>query len=131
MIARLDAEHLPTLTQRQLSDIPLIYGMCYDGCRVEYRVGGIGKVELLKLTPMQSSDDWPYPNFPSLLPYLPLRIGATRQSSYAEFAQAFFNMPTVQPSELVVAVPSPGRNSHPLIPSGSSCTERLSKLSMN
>jgi hypothetical protein len=107
MIARLSAEHLPTLPQQRPFDIPLIYGMCYDGCRLEYRIGGVGKIELLKLRPAQSSDDWPYLNFPSLLPYLPLRIGATHRSSYAEFAQAFPNMPTMQPAELVVAVPSP------------------------
>jgi hypothetical protein len=38
---------------------------------------------------------------------VPLQIGETRTASYAEFAQAFPNMPEPQPTELVVAVPPP------------------------
>ncbi len=106
MIARLGSEHLPALGRNHLFSLPLIYGMCYDGCRIEYRVD-IGKIELLELRPTQSSEDWPYLYFPSLLPYVPLQIGETRRSSYAEFAQAFPNMPAEQPSELVVAIPPP------------------------
>jgi hypothetical protein len=106
MIARLGYHDLPVLRGHHLWDIPLIYGMCYDGCRIEYRVG-TGGVELRKLRPTQSTDDWPYLHFPLLLPYVPLQIGATRPSSYAEFAEAFTNMPEEQPSALVVAVPPP------------------------
>jgi hypothetical protein len=107
MIARLGRGHLPVLSPHYLPDIPLIYGMCYDGCRLEYRVDVVGKIELLELRPTRSSEDWPYLHFPPLLPYVPLQIGETRRSSYAEFAQAFPNMPDEQPSELVVAVPPP------------------------
>jgi hypothetical protein len=70
----------------RLFDIPLIYGMCYDGCDIEMR----------KMSPTQSSDGWPYPHFPALLPYVPLRVGDTRRCTYAEFAEAFPNMPEVQ-----------------------------------
>jgi hypothetical protein len=111
MVAQLSAMHLcGTPNQeaifRRLFDVPLIYGMCYDGCGLEYRVDAGSKVELLRLRPTQSSDDWPYPNYPSLLPYVPLQVSATRSSSYEEFAQSFPNMPE-QPTELVVVVPSP------------------------
>lgn len=107
LIARLGSQHLPGLRGHHLFDIPLVYGMCYDGCRLEYRVDTVGAIELTELTPTESSDDWPYPHFPLLLPYVPLQIGETRRCSYAEFAQAFPNMPDEQPSELVVAVPPP------------------------
>jgi hypothetical protein len=107
MIARLAREHFAPPNESHLFDIPLIYGMCYDGCRMEYRVDVVGNIELLKLRPTQSSDDWPYLHFPILLPYVPLQIGHTRRCSYAEFAQTFPNMPDQQPSELVVAVPPP------------------------
>jgi hypothetical protein len=113
MIAQLAATDLRitqlSRTQRDnLFNIPLIYGMCYDGCDIEYRVDDIVRhVELRKMSPTQSSDEWPYPNFPLLLPYVPLRVGQTRRASYAEFAQAFPNMPEPQPTELVVAVPTP------------------------
>ena len=106
MIARLGSTHIRPMG-KHLLEIPLIYGMCYDGCSVEYRVDTGGKIELLKLRPMQSSEDWPYLNYPLLLPYVPLQIGETRRSSYEEFAEAFPNMPDQQPSELVVAVPPP------------------------
>jgi len=107
MIARLSSEHLPALARHHVFNLPLLYGMCYDGCSLEYRVELGLKVELLKLSPTESSDDWPYPNYPLLLPYVPLQIGETRKCSYAEFAQAFPNMPESQPTELVVAVPPP------------------------
>ena len=106
MIARLSSHHLPAL-KGFLFDIPLLYGMCYDGCSIEYRVDTVGDIELLELSPTQSSDDWPYLHFPPLLPYVPLQLGKARRCSYAEFAQVFPNMPDEQPSELVVAVPPP------------------------
>jgi hypothetical protein len=107
MIARLGSGDLPPLQGHFPIDIPLIYGMCYDGCSIEYRVHSGGPIELRELTPTESSDDWPYLHFPLLLPYVPLQIGETRRCSYAEFAEAFPNMPDEQPSELVVAVPPP------------------------
>ena len=107
MIARLGSLHLPVLGRHHLMAIPLVYGMCYDGCRIEYHIDFGGKVELRELRPTRSSEDWPYLHFPLLLPYVPLQIGETRRCSYAEFAEAFPNMPDAQPAELVVAVPPP------------------------
>jgi hypothetical protein len=107
MIASLSSEDLPALGPRHVFNLPLIYGLCYSGSNIEYRVDIGLKVELLKLSPTQSSDDWPYANFPLLLPYVPLQIGETRSASYAEFAEAFPNMPESQPTELVVVVPTP------------------------
>ena len=98
---------VPAIGEHHAFDIPLIYGMCYDGCSLEYRIDIVGKIELLKLRPTQSSEDWPYLHYPPLLPFIPLQIGETRASSYAEFAERFPNMPDPQRSELVVAVPPP------------------------
>jgi hypothetical protein len=111
-IAQLASTHLRTTQlgaadRDNLFDIPLIYGMCYSGCNIEYHVDVVGHVEIRKMSPTQSSDDWPYPNFPLLLPYVPLQVGETRRAGYAEFAQAFPNMPEPQPTELVVVVPPP------------------------
>jgi hypothetical protein len=107
MIVQLASGDVPALGRHGLYSIPLIYGMCYSGCSIDYRVDSGRKVELLKLGPTQSSDDWPYPNFPLLLPDVPLRVGETRRASYAEFAEAYPNMPEPQPTELVVAIPPP------------------------
>jgi hypothetical protein len=106
LIAALSSDDLPALGRHYVFDLPLIYGMCYDGCNLDYRVDVGRKVELLKLSPTQSSDDWPYPNYPTLLPCVPLQIAEKRSANYAEFAEAFCNMPEQQTTELVVAVPN-------------------------
>jgi len=112
LIAQLASTHMraarPDMPGRDhLFDLPLIYGMCYDGCNMEYSVDLYGNIDLRKMSPTQSSDDWPYANFPLLLPFVPLKIGETRPCSYAEFARAFPNMPEPQPTEMVVTVPPP------------------------
>jgi hypothetical protein len=91
----------------KLFNLPLIYGMCFDGCNIDYHVDIKGNIEIRKMRPTESSDDWPYRNYPPLLPYFPLRVGETRSCSYAEFAEPFCNMPEQQTTELVVAVPTP------------------------
>jgi hypothetical protein len=109
-IAQLAAKDLrptPTSERDKLFKVPLIYGMCFDGCNIEYHVDVEGNIEIRRMRPTESSDDWPYRNYPLLLPYFPLQIGETRNCSYAEFAQAFANMPESQPTDLVVAVPTP------------------------
>jgi hypothetical protein len=107
MIGRLGSSHLPALGQHHLFSLPLIYGICYEGCELEYRVDVVGKVQLRKLRPTQSLEEWPYRHFPPLLPYVPLQVGDTRHCSYAEFAEPFPNMPGAQPTDLVVVVPPP------------------------
>jgi hypothetical protein len=108
LIASLGCLHIPALSQHRLTDVPLIYGMQYDGCMLSYRIEYSHKVELLQIKPASSSDDWPYSNFPPLLPYVPLRLDDTpRRVGYDEFAEQFPNMPEKQSAELVVAVPPP------------------------
>lgn len=107
-IACLGGWHIPALNRHHLVELPLIYGLHYSGCRIDYRVEYGHKVELLGIKPAASSDDWPYPHFPPLLPYVPLRLDDTpRSHSYREFAARFPNMPARQPAELIVAVPPP------------------------
>lgn len=107
-IACLGGWHIPALNRSLLVELPLIYGMHFDGCELKYRVQYGHRIELLELMPEASSEHWPYPNFPPLLPYLPLRLEDTpRRASYDEFAARFPNMPERQSAELVVAVPPP------------------------
>jgi hypothetical protein len=108
LIASLGCLHIPTLSKCYLSSLPLIYGMQYDGCVLSYRVEAPHEVELLEMKPATSLDDWPYANFPPLVPYIPLRLDDTPQRvGYDEFAERFPNMPEKQSAELVVAVPPP------------------------
>lgn len=108
LIACLGGWHIPALNRHHLVELPLVYGLHYDGCRIDYRVELAHRVELLGIAPAASSDDWPYPHFPPLLPYVPLRLDDTpRPESYDKFAARFPNMPARPPAELIVAVPPP------------------------
>jgi hypothetical protein len=108
LIARLAGWHIPALGENHLFDLPLIYGLNYDSCCLDYRVEYGHKVDLTAIAPAASSDDWPYANFPPLLPYVPLRLDDTpRAESYDKFAARFPNMPERPPAELIVAVPPP------------------------
>jgi len=107
-IGRLAASHIPALGAHHLFDLPLIYGMHYDECRMRYRVVYGHEIELLDILPAASSDGRPYPGYPALLPYVPLRLqGQPRRARYDQFAELFPNMPDRQPADLVVAVPPP------------------------
>jgi len=107
-VACLGQLHIRALGRHRLTELPLIFGMHYSGCELSYRIETRRKIEILRIEPASSLDDWPYPNFPPLLPFVPLRLeDIPRSESYDEFAQRFPNMPYPQPTELVVAVPPP------------------------
>jgi hypothetical protein len=108
LIACLGGWHIPALNRHCLVELPLIYGLYYGGCRLDYRVELSRTVELLRIAPAAAPDDWPYPHFPPLLPYVPLRLDDTpRRISYGEFAARFPGMPERAAAELIVAVPPP------------------------
>jgi hypothetical protein len=107
-IASLGQLHIPALGQHYVSRLPLMYGMYYDGCELSYRLESGHRIELLQIEPASSADDWPYPNFPPLIPYVPLRLDdSPRRVSYDEFAASFPNMPEKQSAEMVIAIPPP------------------------
>ena len=106
-IARLGACHIPALVAHHLFDLPLIYGMYYCG-QQSYRVDYGHHIELLYIETATPVDDWPYPDFPPLLPYVPLQLQAEpSRTSYDEFAERFPNMPERQRADMIVAVPPP------------------------
>jgi hypothetical protein len=109
LVACLGGWHIPALNDHRLIELPLIYGMSYEACELRYRMDDFARrVELLHITPATSSDDWPYLNFPPLLPYVPLRLDDTpRRVSYDTFAECLPNMPEKQTADLMVAVPPP------------------------
>jgi hypothetical protein len=108
LIARLGSLHISALSQFYLNQMPLIFGMHYDGCELVYHIEFEHKIEILRIAPSTSLEDWPYTNFPPLIPYCPLRLSdSPRSESYDSFAQRFPNMPWPQPTEMVVCVPPP------------------------
>ena len=89
------------------TELPLVYGLSYSGCVIKYRVKSAGEIELLELTPSKSSDDFPYENYPLILPHVSLKVAETRSCTYHDFAQQFANTPEEEPAELIVAIPPP------------------------
>ena len=77
-IASLSLNLLRVLGRPDLIDeIPLVYGMCYDGCRLRYEYDS-SKIRILELKPRKSTEAWPYHDYPAILPYCPLALGERR-----------------------------------------------------
>jgi hypothetical protein len=109
-IGRISKVHLPILARpKSYFDLPLVYGMRYSGCRLGYRLARTSdaKLTVTGLVPRRSSSDWPYEQYPSLLPYVPLKLGRRRRMTYEAFARRYPNMADAQPADLVVVVPPP------------------------
>lgn len=107
LVARLSLQNIPEIRgRRRLSDLPLIYGFNYDGCEIKYRITP-GGIKIQKLWPAESSEDFPYANYPLLLPYVPLKLSEARRCTYPEFAEEILDMAEEPPAELVVAVHPP------------------------
>jgi hypothetical protein len=108
-IATINHNQLPLLVsgERYVPEIPLLYGLFYDGCSIKYKVVKRTIVTIEALEPSQPAQNWPYANFPLLLPYAPLEIGASKTESWGEFSRRAPNLPELQPADLVVLVPPP------------------------
>lgn len=108
MVARIPLGDIPQIRPRsKYFNLPLLYGFNYSGCEMKYHVKITGWIEILELWPSDSDDDFPYDNYPILLPYAPLKLAAPRRCTYAEFAEEIPNMAEAQPAELIVMVPPP------------------------
>ena len=49
LIACLSCLHIPALSETYLFGLPLIYGLHYNGCQIDYRVAAAHQIELLGL----------------------------------------------------------------------------------
>jgi len=54
---------------------PLFYGICHEGCEITYKMVAHNGVVFTSLSPKQATPDYPYADFPRLLPYYRLGIG--------------------------------------------------------
>lgn len=87
------------------STLRLIYGMCYDGCRVKYR-NSAAQTEVLEMEPTTSDADWPYPDYPAYLPYFPLRLQRRSKCSLEEFSELACQPLDAQPAEALIIIPA-------------------------
>lgn len=106
-IGHLGSRAIPPLGRPTIFELPLVYGMCFNGGDVTYRLTGFRKIEVLQMSQRRSLEDWPYAGFPDLLPYVPLERAAATPRSYADFAKRFPNLPDRPEGQLIVCVPPP------------------------
>jgi hypothetical protein len=83
----------------------LLYGICYEGCRLKYRYSPTA-AEILEMEPTTSNTDWPYPDYPTYLPYFPLRLQRRSACSFQQFSELACQPLDIVSSEVVVLVPA-------------------------
>lgn len=107
--------HIATVNHNQLQvlgapqyvwEVPLVYGLFYSGCALEYTFER-GAIAVQSVEPKEPTENWPYANFPVLLPYVPLEVGSEMAESWEQLSRRAPNLPEEQPSEVVVLVPPP------------------------
>ncbi len=104
-ILTLGSDELPGIEQRGITGLSLFYGMCFSGCSMSYEVRDAIRYRLLELEPTESSDDWPYPDYPDLLPCVPLRLAQRIPCSRDRFSEFLAQQDKIEADELVVVVP--------------------------
>lgn len=106
-LVHLAGEHVPTLLGKAASlELDLVFGLCFDGCVLEYEHDA-DELRVLSIAPSASSDDWPYPDYPALVPFAPLELASSARREWREFAERHGLEHAAPPVELVVVVPPP------------------------
>jgi len=77
---------VPALDEHFVFTVPLFYGLRHDGCRLTYAMPDNYVCQVETLQPAAAESDFPYSDFPSLLPYLPLRLKCRRQCTPDQFS---------------------------------------------
>ena len=111
-------QHIATLSQAQLpmlknGDLPLLYGFQYSGCELDYQYSA-DAVDVQSLSPHESTDGWPYDDYPALIPRLMLKLSKVQVESWQVFSARYPNLPAQQAAELVVITPPPLNIGHSL-----------------
>lgn len=95
--------------------LPLFYGLCFDGCVLEYACDAAGDaVEVTFMDPARSTDAWPYADYPVLLPRVPLRVGSCVEQSWWEFCALAPGLNENPWADLTLFVPAPTTIGHSL-----------------
>ena len=106
-VATLWGQHLPFLLDERLVEIPLFYGFCYDNCHLRYCLdGGDHDIDLLELIPSKSADNYPYIDYPPMLPYYPLAPVGPETVTLDQFQSLLRQPAEIRDGETVVVVPS-------------------------
>ena len=129
-VMMLNCDILPGIEKKGFSDLALFYGIRYGGCRMKYEIlqpsesvfeeiedclpSGKGlhnlpdlssQCHILEMEPRESSEDWPYADYPDLLPYVPLQLAKKIPCSPEDFRGLILHGDEVNPKEVTVVIP--------------------------
>lgn len=90
----------------RFSELPLVFGLEHSECELSYAFE-FDALVVESLEPRAPTADWPYAEYPSLLPYVPLEAMPVRAQSWGEFRRLAPNLPATTNAELIVLVPPP------------------------
>ena len=89
-VMTIDTAFVPSIKGEE-DEIPLFFGMCFDGCEIQYEVNDLEqKCKVTRLRPRKSSDDFPYEDYPAYLPYFPLGVKSKTACSARTFSNKLY-----------------------------------------
>lgn len=86
------------------SSIPLLYGICHEGCDISYRKTHTSVVEITLLEPKKADADYPYSNYPAMLPYFMLGLDSETSITDEDLKNRLYNTGWNPSSDLLYAV---------------------------
>jgi hypothetical protein len=92
---------------RTMTQLPLVYGMRYDGFEYDYVVESGHAIQIKRSNQQNSSPNWPYEGYPDALPRFGLRLLPPVRASVEEFSSLTHQgLQQAEPDELAFIVPS-------------------------
>jgi hypothetical protein len=105
-ILTLNRKIIPHLEHHRLGfGLSLFYGMQHEGCELAYRILGPMLCEVIELEPREACAVWPYPHYPRLLPYIPLRLAKRIDCTAKQFAKFAWQGLDIKPKTMAIIVP--------------------------
>ena len=92
--------HLLTLNHGQFGikalrfgfKVSFYYGLCFEGCKLEWQRTAMSAVRITRLDPRKSGREYPYFGYPDVLPYFPLAITGQEDCTLADIEDAISNV---------------------------------------
>ena len=72
-------------------NLPLLYGICHEGCEIEYQKIATEAIEISSLDPKKADAGYPYHGYPSILPYYRLGILSESEVQPSDFEDRLAN----------------------------------------
>ncbi|MEM7146025.1 MAG: hypothetical protein AAF591_12885 [Verrucomicrobiota bacterium] len=73
------------------SCVSLYYGICFEGCELEWDRTATAAIRISKISPRKSGKEYPYFGYPDVLPYIPLEIIEEAEVSDSEIKDCTYN----------------------------------------